>query len=305
MADVGAPAGTAQPDAHRSPWRRLRHEGGKDGSPSLTHRIDRPRRCPADAGRGAGVVLFVAPPTGAFILAIYAARAGHRSGRIAAMVSGVLRLATIVCMLLYGGWIGVAVTAVVAVLVFAWVRSRSKPPPPGPDDAQREGGIACGFCAVRHIWTDLVGYHRDLDAVLADWRPCLWIHDDVICGEESSAPLAGGGNSVELSRTGRGVTILADGEPCGRNGAAATPCRWPTHPRSVSGRAGRRVAAVPSVSGRESLFGTKGQAPADLRPCIRQRGTREHAGQLAHQPITGPQDPEDIDELRCRRHRCR
>lgn len=71
----------------------------------------------------AGVALFVAPATGAFILAVYAARAGHRTGRIAVVVSGLLLLATIVCMLLYGGWMGLAVTAVVAVLVLAWVRS--------------------------------------------------------------------------------------------------------------------------------------------------------------------------------------
>lgn len=72
----------------------------------------------------AGVVLFVTAPTGAFILAVYAARAGHRSGRIAVVVSGLLLLATIVCTLLYGGWIGLAVAAVIAVLVLTWVLSR-------------------------------------------------------------------------------------------------------------------------------------------------------------------------------------
>ena len=41
-----------------------------------------------------GVVLFAAAPTSAFILAVYAARAGHRSGKIAVMVSGLLLLAT-------------------------------------------------------------------------------------------------------------------------------------------------------------------------------------------------------------------
>jgi len=71
-----------------------------------------------------GVVLFAAAPASAFILAVYAARAGHRSGKIAVIVSGLLLLATIVVTLLYGGWIGLAVTAVVAVLVLAWVRSR-------------------------------------------------------------------------------------------------------------------------------------------------------------------------------------
>ena len=37
---------------------------------------------------------------------------------------GLLLLATIVLTLLYGGWIGLAVAAVVAVLVLAWVRAR-------------------------------------------------------------------------------------------------------------------------------------------------------------------------------------
>ena len=60
------------------------------------------------------------------------ARAGHRSGKIAVVVSGLLLLATIVATLLFNGeawpaspgWIGVAVAAVVAVLVLAWVLSR-------------------------------------------------------------------------------------------------------------------------------------------------------------------------------------
>jgi uncharacterized membrane protein len=78
-----------------------------------------------------GIVLFVAAPTSAFILAVYAARAGHRSGKIAVIVSGLLLLATIVATLLFNGeawpaspgWIGVAVAAVVAVLVLVWVLS--------------------------------------------------------------------------------------------------------------------------------------------------------------------------------------
>ena len=53
-----------------------------------------------------GVLLFAAAPTSAFILAVYAARAGHRSGKIAAIVSGLLFLGTTVVTLLYGGWIG-------------------------------------------------------------------------------------------------------------------------------------------------------------------------------------------------------
>jgi hypothetical protein len=71
-----------------------------------------------------GVVLFVTPPTCAFILAVCAARAGHRSGKIAVMVSVLLLMATIVVILLYGGWIGLAVAAVIAVVVLAWVSSR-------------------------------------------------------------------------------------------------------------------------------------------------------------------------------------
>ena len=77
-----------------------------------------------------GIALFAAAPTSAFILAVYAARAGHRSGKIAVMVSGLLVLATIVVTVVFalmnGQWIGqaVAMAAVVAVLVLAWVLSR-------------------------------------------------------------------------------------------------------------------------------------------------------------------------------------
>jgi hypothetical protein len=77
-----------------------------------------------------GVVLFAAAPTSAFILAVYAARAGHRSGKIAVMVSGLMLLATltvtVVFTLINGEWIGqaVAMAAAVAVLVLAWVLSR-------------------------------------------------------------------------------------------------------------------------------------------------------------------------------------
>ena len=86
-----------------------------------------------------GVMLFAAAPATAVVLAVKTERAGHRSGRIAEMVSGSLLVATLFLTLLLG-WIGLVVTAVVAVLVFAWVRPRSKPSLPGPDGAQREGG---------------------------------------------------------------------------------------------------------------------------------------------------------------------
>jgi hypothetical protein len=85
-----------------------------------------------------GVVLFVAAPAAAVMLAVRAARAGHRSGRIAEMVSGSLLVATLFLTLLLG-WIGLAVTAVVAALVFAWARPRHKPSPPRPDGVQHEG----------------------------------------------------------------------------------------------------------------------------------------------------------------------
>ncbi|HYB19154.1 MAG TPA: hypothetical protein VEF71_27310 [Streptosporangiaceae bacterium] len=71
-----------------------------------------------------GVVLFAAAPTIAFILALYAARAGHRSGKIAMIVSGLLLLATLVVLTLVYWWVGLPVTGVVAVLVLAWVLSR-------------------------------------------------------------------------------------------------------------------------------------------------------------------------------------
>jgi len=71
-----------------------------------------------------GVVLFAAAPTIAFILALYAARAGHRSGKIAVIVSGLLLLATLVVLTLAYWWVGLPVTGVVAVLALAWVLSR-------------------------------------------------------------------------------------------------------------------------------------------------------------------------------------
>jgi hypothetical protein len=90
-----------------------------------------------------GVVLFAFAPTSAFILAIYTARAGHRSGKVAVMVSGLLLLATLAFSTWQsGGWINVTVIAgmaVVAVLVLTWARSHDKLPP-GLDGVQREKG---------------------------------------------------------------------------------------------------------------------------------------------------------------------
>ena len=71
-----------------------------------------------------GVVLFAAAPASAFILAIYAARAGHRSGKIAVIISGLLLLATLGFLTWAYWWAGLPVTGVVAVLVLAWVLSR-------------------------------------------------------------------------------------------------------------------------------------------------------------------------------------
>jgi hypothetical protein len=79
-----------------------------------------------------GILLFVAAPATAVVLAIKAARAGHRSGRIAVVVSGSLLVMTLFLTLLLGS-IGLVVTAVVAVLVFAWAHPRNGSSPPGPN----------------------------------------------------------------------------------------------------------------------------------------------------------------------------
>ncbi len=86
-----------------------------------------------------GVLLFVAAPAAAVVLAVRAARAGHRSGRILEIVSGALLVATLLLTLLLG-WIGLVVTAAVTALVFAWARPRGKPAPPGANRARRAGG---------------------------------------------------------------------------------------------------------------------------------------------------------------------
>jgi len=87
-----------------------------------------------------GIFLFAAAPATAVVLAVKAARAGHRSGRIAAAVSGSLLAVAALCLPLLFGLIGLVVTAVVAVLVFVWARPRNKASPRGPNGAQREGG---------------------------------------------------------------------------------------------------------------------------------------------------------------------
>ena len=70
-----------------------------------------------------GVMLFTAAPASAFILAVYAERAGHRSGKIAVMISGLLLLATLGFLTWAYWWVGLPLTGVVAVLVLAWVSS--------------------------------------------------------------------------------------------------------------------------------------------------------------------------------------
>lgn len=71
-----------------------------------------------------GVVLFAVAPTVASILAVCAARAGHRSGKVAVIVSGLLLLATLVVLTLMYWWVGLPVTGVAAALIVAWLLSR-------------------------------------------------------------------------------------------------------------------------------------------------------------------------------------
>ncbi len=63
-----------------------------------------------------GVLLFVVAPATAVALAVKTARARHRFGKIAEIVSGSLLVATL-CLTLLLGWVGLIVTAVVALLV--------------------------------------------------------------------------------------------------------------------------------------------------------------------------------------------
>jgi uncharacterized membrane protein YhaH (DUF805 family) len=88
-----------------------------------------------------GILLFVAAPATAVVLAVRTARAGHRSGKVAMAVSGSLLVATLVLTLLLGR-IGLIVAAVVTVLVFIWARPRNKPSPPRSDSMRREGDRA-------------------------------------------------------------------------------------------------------------------------------------------------------------------
>jgi hypothetical protein len=75
-----------------------------------------------------GVVLFVAGPTAAVILAVQAARAGHRSGKAAVVVSGLLLLAALGLAPMLGT---IALVLVGAVLGLLGWRYRTKPPPDG------------------------------------------------------------------------------------------------------------------------------------------------------------------------------
>ncbi len=76
-------------------------------------------------------LLGVIAPTAAVILAIRAARAGERSGKIAVAVSALLLLGTLVVLGLDFtlGWI-IALVMVVAALAVFWWRSRHKGLPP-------------------------------------------------------------------------------------------------------------------------------------------------------------------------------
>lgn len=87
-----------------------------------------------------GVLLFVAAPVTAVVLA---ARAGHRSGKIAEIVSGSLLLATLFLTLLLG-WIGLIVTAVITA-----AGSRLGTPPQQAVAAPGEGCTArAGIAAI-------------------------------------------------------------------------------------------------------------------------------------------------------------
>lgn len=70
-----------------------------------------------------GVALFAAAPASAFILAVYTARAGHRSGKIAVAISGLLLLATLGFLTWVYWWAGLPVSGVAVVLILAWMRS--------------------------------------------------------------------------------------------------------------------------------------------------------------------------------------
>ena len=70
-----------------------------------------------------GVALFAAAPVSAFILAVYTARAGHRSGKIAVAISGLLLLATLGFLTWVYWWAGLPVSGVAVVLILAWMRS--------------------------------------------------------------------------------------------------------------------------------------------------------------------------------------
>ncbi len=76
------------------------------------------------------ILLAVAVPVVAVVLAVQAARAGHRSGRRAVLVSGTLLLVTLALALLLVPLIGLTAVAVITVLVIVWARTRSKPSPP-------------------------------------------------------------------------------------------------------------------------------------------------------------------------------
>jgi hypothetical protein len=76
-----------------------------------------------------GVLLFVAAPAAAVILAVRAARAGYRSGRMVVAVSGSLLVVTLFLTLLLGR-IGLVVTALAAMLVLAGCAPATSRPRP-------------------------------------------------------------------------------------------------------------------------------------------------------------------------------
>jgi hypothetical protein len=79
-----------------------------------------------------GVLLFVAGPTAAVSLAVQAAQAGHRSGKVAVVVSGLVLLAAVGLAPMLGT---IALVLVVAVLGMLGWRYHTKPPPPDGNSA--------------------------------------------------------------------------------------------------------------------------------------------------------------------------
>ena len=116
-------------------------------------------------------LLLVAAPATAVVLAIRAARARYRSGRIAVVVSGLLLLATLVLTLL-SGRIGLVVLAVVTVLVFVGTRCGGPDEEVAPRVGDRFQTVTCNHgpsFQVPEQWRRQAAVLLHLRAV--DWEP--------------------------------------------------------------------------------------------------------------------------------------